>query len=107
MLKVKLALASAIISASLAFGAYAYEGQPYVTIRFNKQNVEFRNSLYQAVYKAVETRSDVVFDVVGGGDKARVVADSIAGMGVSPSQINLVDEGGSGEGYPVVRVYVR
>lgn len=87
---------------------------PLVIIRFNQRNVSFERALTNAVAKALETKPDVVFDVVlrpglrsaGENQLARVVS-SMRGMGVADAQIFPLTGRTSGERHDEVHIYVR
>lgn len=89
---------------------------PLVVIRFTERNVYYEKALYNAVAKAVETKPDVVFDVVAmpglrsstANNHSDQVARSIEQMGIPAGRIvTRGGMGGSGEGYDQVNVFVR
>lgn len=73
--------------------------RPFVVIRFDRANVEYKAALYEAVSKALERRPGAAFDVVAvapaGGDRteavghAEEVRQALAEMGLPPERLTV------------------
>jgi hypothetical protein len=98
--------------------------RPLVTIRFNRPNVPYEEALYIAVSRALERRSDVVFDLVAVApqldDPSQIalhseaskrnadnVFRSLTGMGVPAERVSLSATTNAVAQSDEVRLYVR
>jgi hypothetical protein len=87
-------------------GAGLASGRPLVVIRFDRQNVEYQQALYEAVSTALERRPNAAFDLVAvspaGGTPAEVALNSnaarrnaeavlrtLTNMGLPPDRVSL------------------
>jgi len=99
-------------------------GRPLVVIRFDKSDVDYEQSLYSALTRALESRPDARFDVVSvvpaGGNStqmrrsqtqsrhnAEMVMASIADMGLPASRLSISSTTSSDVSSNEVRVYMR
>ena len=93
--------------------------KPLVSIRFDKRNVVYEQTLYKAVKRAVDRKSNVKFDVVGitplsgtasaadAKNSADKVARSIINMGVPASRVNVATATSSNAKNVEVKVFVK
>ena len=98
--------------------------RPLVVIRFDRQNVAYKQALYNAVSRAVERKPDAVFDLVAvspkvGSPSARIlnttaakrnsegVLRTLTDMGLPSSRVNLTATNSATAQVSEVRVYVR
>lgn len=101
------AVASAALLSSPAF----------VTIKFDRTNVSYREALAQAVSTAKRRKPDTTFDVVGVASGAAVapeataraqeVANTLATLGVEAARIRVLNGAAAGLQAPEVRIYAR
>lgn len=99
------------------------ERQPLVVVRFNGEDVDYEQTLYNAVSRALDRRPQAAFDVVavapsGQGaesqlDRAKVrrraeeVMRALMDMGLPPQRISLAATTSPGASVNEVHVYVR
>ena len=98
--------------------------RPLEVIRFDRQNVAYKQALYNAVSRAVERKPDAVFDLVAvspkvGSPSARIlnttaatrnsegVLRTLTDMGLPSSRVNLTATNSATAQTSEVRVYVR
>ena len=98
--------------------------RPLVVIRFDRQNVAYKQALYNAVSRAVDRKPDAAFDLVAvspkvGSPSARVlnttaakrnaegVLRTLTDMGLPASRVNLTATNSATARANEVRVYVR
>jgi len=118
------ASASGIPVAGGGGGSLALAGRPLVVIRFDRSDVDYEQSLYSALTRALESRPDARFDVVSvaptGGSAtqmrrsqtqsrqyAEAVMASIADMGLPASRLSISSTTSSDVSSNEVRVYMR
>ncbi|MBK8158516.1 MAG: hypothetical protein IPK59_07015 [Rhodospirillaceae bacterium] len=99
-------------------------GRPLVVIRFDRNNVNYEQALYQATSKALELRPNAAFDVVGvapamgqpaqvalNSDIARTnanrVSRSLLNMGLPPDRVGIAQVTDPNAQVNEVHVYVR
>lgn len=105
-------------------GAGLASGRPLVVIRFDRQNVQYEQALYDAVSKALERRPNAAFDLVavtpGGGTPAEVALNSnsarrnaesvlrtLTNMGLPPERVSLAATTSPTATTTEVHLYVR
>jgi hypothetical protein len=119
------ALAQAEVKASMAARRpLAPESRPLVVIRFDRQNVQYEQALYDAVSRALDRKPETAFDLVAvhpnTGSTAQVILNSTAArrnaenvlrtlvdMGLPATRINMTSVGSVSAQSNEVRVYVR
>jgi len=118
------ASASGIPVAGGGGGSLTLAGRPLVVIRFDRSDVDYEQSLYSALTRALESRPDARFDVVSvaptGGSAtqmrrsqtqsrqyAEAVMASIADMGLPASRLSISSTTSSDVSSNEVRVYMR
>ena len=79
---------------------------PLVVIRFNVSSVAYEDQLYGAVSEAIKAKSDVMFDVVGYGNKAAEVVATMGKIGVPASRISVHNMPAVAK-YDEVQIFVR
>ncbi len=99
-------------------------GRPLVVIRFDRADVEFEQSLYSAMTRALESRPNARFDVVSvapsSGNAAEMrrsqtqsrrnaeaVMAAIADMGLPANRLSISSTTSANIGSSEVHVYVR
>lgn len=92
-------------------------GRPFVTIRFDRPNPDYKQALYQAMNEALARRPNAAFDLLAvapnGGDPAQAqrnadeVRRSLISMGMSPDRINMSATTGPTASSNEVRLYIR
>ncbi|HUZ72372.1 MAG TPA: hypothetical protein VMU87_05255 [Stellaceae bacterium] len=103
---------AAILAAAAPEAASARK--PFVVIRFERADPDYRTALYDALHGALERRPDVEFDVVAvtrdttaaQRDLASVV-HSLAAMGMPSERISLSSVAASDDATDEVRIYLR
>lgn len=117
-------LALAVFSVAQPVLAEMPGTRPLVVVRFNQARVYYEQSLYQAIAKAVEAKSSVMFDVVSAapstGNAAvdvqwqqaseqhtQQVVASMQRMGVPRSRMTISAQPQPGLTADEVRIYVR
>jgi len=105
-------------------GAGLASGRPLVVIRFDRQNVQYEQALYDAVSRALERRPNAAFDLVavtpGGGTPAEVALNSnsarrnaesvlrtLTNMGLPPDRVSLAATTSPTATTTEVHLYVR
>ncbi len=105
-------------------GAGLASGRPLVVIRFDRQNVQYEQALYDAVSKALERRPNAAFDLVAvapaGGTPAEVALNSnnarrnaegvlrtLTNMGMPPERVSLAATTSPNATTTEVHLYVR
>lgn len=105
-------------------GGLAMAGRPLVVIRFDRADVEFEQSLYSAMTRALESRPNAQFDVVSvapsSGNAAEMrrsqtqsrrnaeaVMAAIADMGLPANRLSISSTTSANIGSSEVHVYVR
>ncbi len=89
----------------------------FVTIKFDRANVAYREALAQAVSTARKRKPDAAFDVVGVAAGATIapdatahaqeVANTLATLGVDAAKIRLFNGANKKLRHPEVRIYAR
>jgi hypothetical protein len=89
----------------------------FVTIKFDRANVAYREALAQAVSTAKKRKPDAAFDVIGvaagatiapdATQRAQEVANTLATLGVDTGKIRLFNGASKSLRYPEVRIYAR
>ena len=89
----------------------------FVTIKFDRPNVSYREALAQAVSTAKRRKSDTAFDIVGVSPgrsatpeataRAQEVANTLTTLGVDPTKIRLYNAANTAAQTPEVRIYAR
>jgi hypothetical protein len=89
----------------------------FVTIKFDRANVSYREALAQAVSTAKKRKPDAAFDVVGVAAGATIapeatahaqeVANTLATLGVEMNKIRLFNGASASLRFPEVRIYAR
>jgi hypothetical protein len=89
----------------------------FVTIKFDRANVSYREALAQAVSTAKRRKPDAAFDVVGvaagatiapeATARAQEVANTLSTLGVDMGKIRLFNGASAALRYPEVRIYAR
>ena len=87
----------------------------FVTIKFDRPNVSYREALAQAVSTAKRRKSDTAFDIVGVSPgrsatpeataRAQEVANTLTTLGVDPTKIRLYNAANTAAQTPEVRIY--
>jgi type IV pilus biogenesis protein CpaD/CtpE len=90
---------------------------PFVTIKFDRSNVSYRNALAQAVSQAKARKPNASFDVVGvtagrastpeAAARAQEVANTLSTLGVDTGKIRLFNAAVASLQAPEVRIYAR
>lgn len=105
-------------------GALSLGGRPLVVIRFDRANVDYEQSLYTALSRALESRPDARFDVVSvapatgspaemrrsqtqSRQNAEGVMAAIADMGLPASRLSISSTTSGEVSINEVRVYMR
>jgi len=119
------ALAQAEVKASMAARRpLSPDSRPLVVIRFDRQNVQYEQALYDAVSRALDRKPETAFDLVAvhpnAGSTAQVILNSSAArrnaetvlrtlvdMGLPATRINMTSVGSTSAQSNEVRVYVR
>lgn len=119
------ALAQAEVKASMAARRpLSPDSRPLVVIRFDRQNVQYEQALYDAVSKALERRPNAAFDLVAvapaGGTPAEVALNSnnarrnaesvlrtLTNMGLPPERVSLAATTSPQAQTNEVHLYVR
>ena len=114
-------LGAATATATLAPPATASPAmlsQPaFVTIKFDRANISYRDALAQAVSTAKRRKPDAVFDVIGiapgatiapeATARAQEVANTMASLGVDAAKIRMFNAASATLRFPEVRIYAR
>ena len=89
----------------------------FVTIKFDRANVSYREALAQAVSTAKRRKPDAVFDVVGiapgatvapeATTRAQEVANTMTSLGVEPAKIRTFNAASTTLRFLEVRIYAR
>ena len=89
----------------------------FVTIKFDRANVSYREALANAVSQAKRRKPDAAFDVVGvaagrtvapeATARAQEVATTLASLGVDTTRIRLFNAASAALQAPEVRIYAR
>lgn len=89
----------------------------FVTIKFDRSNVSYREALATAVSTAKRRKPDTTFDVVGvaagsavapeATARAQEVANTLATLGVDATRIRIFNGASAGIQAPEVRIYAR
>jgi hypothetical protein len=112
------------VAPASAPGAGLASGRPLVVIRFDRQNVQYEQALYDAVSRALERRPNAAFDLVavtpGGGTPAEVALNSnsarrnaesvlrtLTNMGLPPERVSLAATTSPTATTTEVHLYVR
>ncbi|MFZ5914868.1 MAG: hypothetical protein ACOY17_11660 [Pseudomonadota bacterium] len=118
------AAAPAAPARQTAAGALSIGGKPLVVIRFDKSNVDYEQSLYTALSRALESRPQARFDVVSvapatgspaemrrsqtqSRQNAEGVMAAIADMGLPASRLSISSTTSGDVSINEVRVYMR
>jgi len=119
------ALAQAEVKASMAARRpLSPASRPLVVIRFDRQNVQYEQALYNAVSRALDRKPDAAFDLVAvhpkTGSTAQVILNSTAArrnaesvlrtlvdMGLPSTRVNMTSIPSAAAQSNEVRVYVR
>jgi hypothetical protein len=105
-------------------GSGIASGRPFVTIRFDRPNPDYKQALYEAVSQVLARRPNAGFDLVAvtpaGGGPAQValntgqvqrdadeVRRSLISMGISPDRVSLTSATSPTAEVNEVRLYVR
>ncbi|HEY1706804.1 MAG TPA: hypothetical protein VGG10_00960 [Rhizomicrobium sp.] len=114
-----------LLAPSTAYGPRgSYSGPALVTIRFDRYNVDYRQSLYTALTEALQARPGASFQIVGVSPSrgsaaavqlsqtdakrhAREVLHAMTNMGVPATRLAVSSSTDPGLGAPEVRVFVR
>jgi hypothetical protein len=105
-------------------GSGIASGRPFVTIRFDRPNPDYKQALYQAVSQALARRPNAGFDLVAvtpeGGGAAQTalnanqvqrdadeVRRSLISMGISPDRVSLTSATSPIAEVNEVRLYIR
>jgi hypothetical protein len=112
------------VAPASAPGTGLASGRPLVVIRFDRQNVQYEQALYDAVSRALERRPNAAFDLVavtpGGGTPAEVALNSnsarrnaesvlrtLTNMGLPPDRVSLAATTSPSATTTEVHLYVR
>jgi hypothetical protein len=89
----------------------------FVTIKFDRANVSYRDALAQAVSTAKRRKPDATFDVIGvaagpsitadSTARAQEVANTLATLGVDTTKIRIFSAAGAGQRFSEVRIHAR
>jgi hypothetical protein len=119
------ALAQAEVKASMAARRpLSPDSRPLVVIRFDRQNVQYEQALYDAVSRALDRKPEAAFDLVAvhpkTGSTAQVILNSTAArrnaenvlrtlveMGLPATRVNMTSTPSATAQSNEVRVYVR
>lgn len=113
--------ATAAAAASLAPPALASPAMlaapAFVTIKFDRPNVAYRDALAQAVSAAKRRKPDATFDVIGvaagptvtpeATARAQEVANTLASLGVDMGKIRMFNAAAAGQRFAEVRIHAR
>jgi hypothetical protein len=113
--------ATAAAAASLAPPALASPAMlaapAFVTIKFDRPNVAYRDALAQAVSAAKRRKPDASFDVIGvaagptvtpeATTRAQEVANTLASLGVDMGKIRMFNAAAAGQRFAEVRIHAR
>jgi hypothetical protein len=101
-----------------AVASAAMLSQPaFVTIKFDRANVSYRDALANAVSQAKRRKPDATFDVIGvaagpaitpaATARAQEVANMLATLGVDATRIRIFSAAGAGQRFSEVRIHAR
>jgi hypothetical protein len=89
----------------------------FVTIKFDRANVSYRDALANAVSQAKRRKPDATFDVIGvaagatitpdATARAQEVANTLASLGVDTAKIRTLNAASSSLRFPEVRILAR
>ena len=91
-------------------------GMPLFSVRFNDNNVEYRDGLRSAVASALNRKSNAVFDIVATSTEvdqnraqnyATKIMNEVVSLGVNPSNVNLNARISENNRVPEVLLFVR
>ncbi|GEM_PF-1831414 len=114
-MKIKLFLAALIITLSFNINAQAASNSPLVILRFNNKNVQFENSLSNALAQALAKKPGVRLNVQvssaanknNAAEYEAKVLNVIKNSGITPERINVTRDNNSQSGFAEFYIYVE